>query len=335
MKRALLPGVATAMLLGAPPAQATLAYVTAASTSRPVVHVAADDGSGARVLVRGGHHPQVSPDGQMVAYLSGTQRVRLQVRPAAGGPARTLARSVWNLEAVRWSPDGARLAVITGPELGPYALRLVDAADGSSRVLHRGSFHGVSFAPDSTAVVWSRSARVDRPIVADLYRAELGGGEIARLTTDGKAIEPVWGPERIAFARRSRPARRGDHDKLDLFTIAPDGSARRRLTRTQPPFQVAGLSPLAWSPDGRRLLARWGGKGTSEAWRVDARSGSAADLTGKDDGVVPWGLSRDGTTVLATTGGPDTPNGSVVAVDWESGSKTVLARRATQPSTSR
>lgn len=325
-----------ALGLSAAPAHATLAYVKGLLSGKPVLHVAADDGSAARVLVRGGFNPRVSPDGTQVAYLTGMRKVSLVVRPAAGGPGWTLARNVWNFEAIRWSPDGTRLTVVTGRELGPYALRLVNVAGGPSRTLDRGAFHGVSFAPDGTALVWSRAPTSDYPIEADLYSAVLGAGAPpAALTDDGNATAPVWGPERIAFTRARRPQRRGDHEKLDLFTIRPDGTGRRRLTRTDPPFLVAGLSPLAWSDDGLRLLAAWSGQDTDEAYRVDPASGKATDLTGEGAGVVGWDLSGDGTTVLGTTGGFDNPTGDVVAVGWDTGASAVLARRATQPSWSR
>ena len=334
MRRILLV-TGLALGLGAVPAHATLAYVKGLLSGKPTLWVAADDGSGARMLVRGGFHPRVSPDGTRVAYLTGTRSVSLVVRPVAGGPGRTVARGVWSFDAIRWSPDGAVLSVVTGPELGPYALKLVSPDGGPSRILQRGTFHGVSFAPDGSGIAWSRGARNDHPVEADLYRADFAGGAVVALTDDGNATSPVWGPERIAFSRSTRPARRGDYEKLDLFTIRSDGTGRRRLTRTEPPFLVAGLAPLAWSDDGLRLLATYGGQDTNEAYEVDPRTGAATDATDSTDGVVGWDLSGDGTTVLATTGGFDSPTGDVVAVAWDTAASTVLARRATQPSWSR
>jgi hypothetical protein len=92
---------------------------------------------------------------------------------------------------------------------------------------------------------------------------------------------------------------------------------------------------LAWSADGTRLAAEFGGQDTSEAWRVNPQSGAAADATGGFDGVVGWGLSRDGTTLLATTGSFDDPNGDVIALAWDGGAQAVLARHAAMPDWSR
>ncbi|MFL5845829.1 MAG: TolB family protein [Solirubrobacteraceae bacterium] len=337
MRRALAALAATVGLLAgaAAPAHATLAYVKGALAGKPALWVAADDGSAARALATGGYSPKVSPDGTMVAYITGTSRATLKVKPVAGGAARTLASNVWNYDAVQWSPDGTQISVATGPELGPYTLKLVALADGTSRSLNKGHFYGVSFAPDGSGVVWSRAFTNAYPIKANLYTAPLDGGSVNRLTSDSNATDPVWGPARIAFNRSHKATRRGDYEKLDIYTVDPEGEGIRRLTKTTPPFLLAGLSPLAWSADGSRLLSQYSGQDTSEAWRVAADTGKAVDATGSFDGVVGWGLSKDGTAILATTGYYDNPSGNVVAIPWDARTPVVLARNASQPSWSR
>jgi len=336
-RRALAAAVAAGGMAAAAatPAHASLAYVKGALQGKPAVWVADDDGAGARLLATGGYSPKVSPDGNQVAYLYGTRRAALKVRPAAGGTARTVARNVWNYDAIAWSPDATLLSVATGPELGPYTLKLVEVATGITRSLNKGVIHGVSFAPRGEGVVWARSFTSRYPVEANLYTTSLDGGPIRRITSDGRATSPVWGADRIAFSRSRKAPRRGDYAKLDIYTVGADGTALRRMTRTSPPFLLAGLSPLAWSADGTRLAARYTGQDTSEAWRVIPATGAAADATGAFDGVVGWGLSRDGTTLLATTGYFDDPAGDVIAVGWDGGARTVLAQRATQPSWSR
>jgi Tol biopolymer transport system component len=332
---ALAAAALAAALAVAPAAHATLAYVKGARAGKPVVWVAGDDGLGPRALVAGGQSPKVSPDGTQVAFVSGTRSARLQVIPVAGGPARTLAQHVWNYDAIQWSPDGTELSVTTGPELGPYTLKLVTVATGRAVSLRSGAFYGVSFSPAGAGVVFSRAARETFPVRADLYTASLTGGLLRRITRDHNATSPVWGPDRIAFDRARPATRRGDYDKLDIYSLKPDGTGLRRITHTRPRFLLAGLSPLAWSADGTRLAAQYGGQDTSEAWRVNPQTGAAADATGSFDGVVGWGLSRDGASLLATTGYFDSPDGNVVAIAWDGGAQTVLARKATQPSWSR
>lgn len=336
MRRA-LPVVLAAALLGAAaaPAHATLAYVKGALQGKPVLWVAADDGSGARSFVKGAQNPKVSPDGLQVAYVTGTRRATLKLRPVTGGPARTLATNVWNYDAIQWSPDSTRVSVTTGPELGPYTLKVIDLTTGEPATVQKGFFYGASWAPDNSGIVWAKAARSTYPIRANLYRADLDGSGIVRLTEDFNATSPVWGPARIAFSRARKAPKRGDYDKLDIYTITAEGTGRRRLTTTSVPFLLAGLSPLAWSADGARLAANYSGQDTTEAWRVNAADGKAVDATGSFDGVVGWGLSKDGTALLATTGYFDNPSGNVVAIAWEGREQTILARKATTPSWSR
>src|SRR4051812_6458709 len=297
----LAAAVAAAGGVAAAPAHATLAYVTGLLRGHPVVWSAGDDGGGRVKLATGGFNPKVSPDGERIAYLTGARIATLHVKPARGGAVVTIAKNLWYYEAVQWAPDGTRLSIITGPENGPYGLKLCDVSAGSCRTVAKGYFYGTSFAPDGSGLAFSRSFNNSFPPRANLYTAGLDGGAVRKLTSDGNAMSPVWGPEAIAYNRGRTPPRKGDYDKLDIYTIAPDGSRIVRGTKTNPPFLLAGLQPLAWSDDGKRLAAQYTGQDTSEAWRVNASTGKAADATGGFDGIVGWGLSHDGSTLLATT----------------------------------
>jgi Tol biopolymer transport system component len=339
MRRALLAAVLAAALPAAAEAPAqipaqTLVYQT--GTSKTTLWAANWDGSGRRVLVKGGQLPVVSPNGLRVAYIVGFSNAKLRVIPAAGGAPVTVASHVWNVDAVRWAPDNATLSVTTGPELGPYTLKLVNADTGAVRSLNTGRFFGgVSFAPDGSGVVWSRAASDAYPMQADLYETDLLGGPITRLTTTRDAISPVWGPQKIVYSRERKPKKKNDADKLDLYTINPDGTGGARLTTTTVPFLLSGLTATGWSDDGTRLLAEYGGQDTSEAWRVDPATGSAKDVTGKFDSVIGYALSHDGSTILGRSGSFDDPHGKVVAIDYATGRRTVLATNASWASWNR
>ena len=326
---------AAATGLAAAPAQATLSYVTGLLRGKPVVWSARDDGSGRVKVATGGYNPKVAPDGRRIAYLIGARTATLKVKPAAGGSAITVAKNVWYYENVEWAPDSVRIGVITGPENGPYQLKVCDVDARRCRTVAKGYFSGLSFAPSGEGIAFARAFSNSYPSRANLYTARLDGGTPHKLTSDGKAGFPVWGPDAIAFDRGQTAPRRGDYDKLDIYTITPDGGTIKRLTTTRPPFLLAGLQPLAWSDDGKRLAAQYTGQDTAEAWRVNATTGKAADATGGFDGIVGWGLSHDGSTLLATTGYFDDPKGNVVAVAWSGGAQTVLAKDATQPSWNR
>ncbi len=320
----------------AAPAHATLAYVTGLLKGHPVVWSAGDDGSARVKLATGAYNPKVSPDGERVAYLIGARSATLKVKPAGGGSAITVAKKVWYYETVQWAPDSVRIGVITGRETGPYQLKLCNVDTRSCRTVAKGYFQGLSFAPSGEGLAYARAFTDSFPPKANLYVTALEpGSAVRKLTDDGNATWPAWGPQEIAFDRGRTPPRKGDYDKLDIYTINPDGSGLERVTHTNPPFLLAGLQPLGWSDSGKRLLAQYGGQDTSEAWRVNANTGKAVDATGGFDGVVGWAISRDGSTILATTGYFDDPNGDVVSVPWSGGEPTVLAKSAHQPSWNR
>jgi len=336
MRRVLLGTALAAALPAAAAAQAPQTLVYQTGTSKTTLWAANWDGSAKRVLVKGGQEPVVSPDGQRVAYIVGFSNAKLRVIPAAGGAPVTVASHVWNVDDVRWAPDDATLAVTTGKELGPYTLKLVNVDTGAVRALNTGKyFGGVSFAPDGAGVVWSRAASDSYPTKSDLYRTDLVGGPIVRLTTTKDALSPVWGPSKIAFSRERKPKKKNDADKLDIYTMNPDGSGLARLTTTNVPFLLSGLTPTGWSDDGTRLLAEYGGQDTSEAWRVDPGTGSAKDVTGKFDSVIGYALSHDGSTILGRSGPFDDPHGKVVAIDYATGHRTVLAANASWASWNR
>ena len=53
----------------------------------------------------------------------------------------------------------------------------------------------------------------------------------------------MWGPDKIAYARYSRPKgkrRKEDGPKYNLHTLNPDGSGHRALTRDKVPFLLPG-----------------------------------------------------------------------------------------------
>lgn len=343
MRRALLaaalvavaPAAATAQVGSPVPAVPTLAYVTGLDKGKPVLWAANADGTNKHVLVRGGMSPQVSPNGARVAYVTGFQNAQLRVIAAAGGTPVTVAKHVWSYDVIHWSPDSTTLTVATGPELGPYTLELVNVDTGAVRALAKGTFYGASFAPGGQGVVWSRASKDSYPLRGDLYETDLAGGPITALTSDHNDIYPAWGPTKIAYSRQRKSRHKNDAYKLDIYTINPDGSARARLTRTNPQILLAGLTPTQWSADGTRLLAEFGGQDTSEAWSVDPATGTAKDLTGKFDAVVGYALSADGSTVLARAGYVDDPKGKIVALDYASGHMTVLAANARDASWNR
>src|SRR5215213_1474287 len=308
---------------------AKLAYVTGLAGTHPQVHVANADGSGA-VGIGAGVDALISPDGASVAIVTPYTRrgTSLVVRPAGGGgAARTLVRTGDSIGPLVWSPDGTRLAVVVNTK----RLVAIDVATGAQHTIARGQIQGASFSPDGSQVAYarSRSARLLAPV--NVFVAQADGSSAHAITHDGRSLYPLWGSSRIAYTHER--LRRADAPVYQLRVMRPNGSSVRQLTHLRIPRLLSGLTATAWSADGSRLLAEYGGQDTSEAWTVDVASGRARDLTGRFDGVIGANLSADGSTVLVQRGYFDDPrHQSVATIPFNGGRATVLVRHGSEPS---
>jgi Tol biopolymer transport system component len=305
-----------------------LAYVTGLAGTHPQVHVANADGSGA-VGIGAGVDALISPDGANVAIVTPYTRrgTSLVVRPASGGAARTLVRTGDSIGPLVWSPDGTRLVVV----LNTRHLVVIDVATGARHTIARGTIQGASFSPDGTQVVYASSRFPRLSAHVDVVVVNADGTDAHAITHDGRSLYPVWGPSRIAFTHER--LRRADAPIYQLRVMRPDGSGVRQLTHLRIPRLLSGLTATAWSDDGSRLLAEYGGQDTSEAWTVDVASGRAQDLTGRFDGVIGANLSPDGSTVLVQRGYFDDPkHQSVATIPFRGGRATMLVRHGSEPS---
>lgn len=334
--------LALSAALGAPAAHATIAFQRNAIGFRPTVWVAEDSGAGVRQLAGpglGGEQPLISPDGSAVIFesLPAHGDAALDLVPTAGGAITALASPEASMFQTAWSPDSKTIVTSLGTTPERERLVLIDVATHSMRTIATGSFQGVSFSPDSTKLAYSRAPN-DKifPTASDVYTVAVAGGTPRRITSNHRSTSPVWGPTKIAFARTFKARRREDAPKSNVWLMNPDGSGGRQLTRQKAPFLISGPAPLAWSASGAQLLAEVGGQDTSYAEGVNPRSGAVHRLARHENtetGLVATGISRDGSTVLAATGGFDPGSRhNIVTVPFAGGTPKVLVRGAFAPS---
>jgi hypothetical protein len=155
------------------------------------------------------------------------------------------------------------------------------------------------------------------------------------LTSGGHALNPIWGPSEILFDRIA--PRRHDAPAYQVRAIRPDGTGRRAVTHLRIPSLQSGLVPVDLSADGRRLAAEWVGQDTSIGFTVNTATGRTRSLSrNQESGFVAAAVSKDGSTVLGTTGGADpTVPRDVVTKPWTGGPRAVLVRDAAFPDWSR
>ncbi|HZT85864.1 MAG TPA: S9 family peptidase [Gaiellaceae bacterium] len=188
--------------------------------------------------------PRVSPDGRRVAYVvnridreANAYRAAVWVAPLDGSePPRRFTSGDRSDHSPRWSPDGRWLAFVS-----------------------------------------NRDGEDEKQAHGELYVLPADGGEARRLTEGKEAVESIaWSPDsrRIAFARRvrgeayeeeddrRRAPRRFDRLFFKLDGVGWTGDRRRHLFVVELDGEERQLTdgdceddgPVAWSPDGSRIV---------------------------------------------------------------------------------
>lgn len=235
--------------------------------------------------------PQLSPDGQQVAYVVTTAvrdhdeyRSHIWVVAADGGTPRRLTNGPADL-APRWSPDGCHLAFLgrRGDGEAPQ-LHLLPTAGGEARAL-TALAHGAGepvWSPDGSRLAFS------------------AGVELAGAGAGGAAgeHEPVVA-ERLGYKADGAGLIGGR--RRHLFVVPADGDAgsERQVT-----FGDCSASTPVWSPDGVRL-AYATSRGVDRDLQVasvvhvvPAAGGEPTALSPADGLYDVAGWSPDGSTLL-------------------------------------
>jgi Tol biopolymer transport system component len=206
--------------------------------------------------------PAISPDGNMVAYASGTLgTMRIQVRHLAGGDPVTVAQNVSGSQRwPRWSPDGASLTFQAGgtvwsvPALGGVARPLVDGSPAQP-------VSGFVWSPDGTRAAF----------VADgaLRTRPADGTTSTILVRDGAAHSPAWSPDGrwIAYVSGNAEftfseALLGNVAPSRLYVVPADGGNPVALTDGA----TLATSPAWLGP--RRLVYVGGGAATRDLFAL-------------------------------------------------------------------
>lgn len=300
-----------------PPPSPTVAYVASDG-----VHVS---GSGHVMGGPGATRPRWSPDGAWIAYQDVSNALWV-VRPD-GGAAHKIEDNVHRWD---WTPRGVRIAVVHGDS---FQLTVVDA-ERDARWSPRGLVDDFTWSADGSRIAYSvllapRAggwvddvfvARLDTPqrfcVVPcpDIRKVVFHiGGRDVDTTVDVGVLFAGWSPDGSTLLVWPDENHSGSiaMDGLPLHELSAVGGTTRPLTRT-----LIRRDWIAWSPDGRRVLAvKSGGRMRGDAPRrvVDCSVAAASCRAVADDAVDPaWSSDASHISFVHVAERPNNHN------DWPS-----------------
>ena len=300
------------------------------SDTQSRIHVSAVDGGAARILTAahdGRAHRERdvawSPDGRQIAFLSdGAQDGQLQVyvAPAAGGAPRALTHVQGQLEHPRWSPDGARIAVLfvagSAQEQGALVaykpdagvvedkieeqrIAVVDAAGGELREVSPADVYVYDYdwSPDGRrfAAEAVRGSGTNNYWIAELDVVDAAGGAARTLWKPSLQIaNPRWSPDGKSIALIHGLMSDEGSTGGDIVVLPADGGEPRNLT----PALRASPSWLAWRLGGEILFTAHA-DGETMVGTVRSDGSSVSELWRGPALLASFSLGRDGVTSAA------------------------------------
>jgi len=260
---------------------------------------------------RGAQEMAFSPDGKYLAYdlPAGDNTEQRDIFVLATDGSREVPAIVSPSQdtVVGWSDDGKRL-LFASDRSGSMALWslpfLNGKVDGPPELLRRdiGQFWRLNLAQGKLyGMVKIQNA--GGSVAGDVYTAAIdfateklvSPASLAVQTYVGNNTFPAWSRDGKYLAYASRRGTPGP--EYFIIAIRSQETGEVREVSPAPGFNL--LYTLAWTPDGRSLLAMGGDtKGRYGIFRVDAQTGrtSALMIKGEREGnPVPAGISPDGT----------------------------------------
>jgi dipeptidyl aminopeptidase/acylaminoacyl peptidase len=251
--------------------------------------------------------PRWSPEGKWLAFLSSRPS---ESAPTAGAPASTTepprnqvyllsmmggeAKRITNLKngvsTLRWSPDGARLVVVS--RIGPSDSR-AESRDRSD-VRH---YKNTSYKFNDTG--WFDDRRTHLWIVD----AKTGGVKQITEGNDWNDSDPQWSPDgnRIAFVSNRTGKEYEENRNTDVWVINADGGPLTKISD----HDEADNQPR-WSPDGKWIAftGQVHERDHPKIWLAPATGGVPSVLAANGLDLIPTGLqwSDDGRSLYFESG---------------------------------
>jgi dipeptidyl aminopeptidase/acylaminoacyl peptidase len=199
------------------------------------------------------HDPQISPEGQWIAYAMGTvsreedkNEERIWMVPAAGGEAMPLTAEDVSSSHPRWSPDGKYLAFLSARNEGKTQIWLLNRKGGEAQKLTDTpqDVDDFEWSPEGQRLVLVlRDAKPEE--LEEAKTKEKGGAEKDKKAKKAKTPKP-WVVDRLQFKQDTI----GYLDRRRTHLYVFDLAAKSLTQVSSGDFDD---DEPAWSPDGKRI----------------------------------------------------------------------------------
>jgi WD40 repeat protein len=242
------------------------------------VWVSDPQGNDRRLLVPNASQPDLSPDGDLLAYRSWDPSQRGIISAASSGGPGDLLTSFLEDGLPSWAPDAASMAFTSRRE-GDRASRLYRANGGERELGVLAEY--VSTFPDGRLVIKGCTLQGE----CGLFITGADGGPLEPISNNTSDNAPAPSPDggQIAFMS----SRDGN---WEIYLMGSSGGNVTRLTEN-----AANDGLPAWSPDGRTIAFASDRDGVWAIWAMNADGSDQRklfDMGGSPNGVVGYDVDN-------------------------------------------